>query len=130
MINSMEECSALLVSLRDLTESDLPVLFEHQNDPEACRMAAFLPRNPSDRGEVNPGLLSEASSLRVLCNGVNIELATGGIEVHITGMNNRVMTIASTSPLRGSSATTAPRLLWNESSATDWRSRSSVVWRL
>lgn len=35
--------------LRDLTKSDLPILFEHQNDPEAARMAAFLSRDPSDR---------------------------------------------------------------------------------
>jgi RimJ/RimL family protein N-acetyltransferase len=38
-----------VVILRDLTESDLPILFEHQNDPEATRMAAFLSRDPSDR---------------------------------------------------------------------------------
>jgi RimJ/RimL family protein N-acetyltransferase len=38
------------IILRDLTESDLPILFEHQNDPEASRMAAFLSRDPSDRG--------------------------------------------------------------------------------
>ena len=37
------------VILRDLAESDLPILFEHQNDPEASRMAAFLSRDPSDR---------------------------------------------------------------------------------
>ena len=37
------------VILRDLTENDLPILFEHQNDREASRMAAFLPRDPSDR---------------------------------------------------------------------------------
>lgn len=37
------------IILRDLTESDLPILFEHQNDREASRMAAFLPRDPSDR---------------------------------------------------------------------------------
>jgi RimJ/RimL family protein N-acetyltransferase len=41
---------SLGIILRDLTESDLPTLFEHQNDPEANRMAAFLPRDPSDRG--------------------------------------------------------------------------------
>ena len=37
------------VILRDLAESDLPILFEQQNDPEANRMAAFMPRDPSDR---------------------------------------------------------------------------------
>ena len=39
----------LAIILRDLTESDLPILFEYQNDLEASRMAAFLPRDPSDK---------------------------------------------------------------------------------
>ena len=30
--------------MRDVTEADLPVLFEHQNDPEANEMAAFPAR--------------------------------------------------------------------------------------
>ncbi len=33
------------VSLREVRVSDLPVLFAHQLDPEATRMAAFPPRN-------------------------------------------------------------------------------------
>jgi RimJ/RimL family protein N-acetyltransferase len=32
------------VQLRDVTEADLAVFFEHQRDPEASRMAAFPPR--------------------------------------------------------------------------------------
>lgn len=32
------------LTLRDVTEADLPVLFEHQQDPEANRMAAFPAR--------------------------------------------------------------------------------------
>ena len=35
------------VALRDVTEADLPVLFEHQRDADATRMAAFVAR---DRG--------------------------------------------------------------------------------
>ena len=31
--------------LRDVTEEDLPVFFEHQNDPEAIRMAVWPPRD-------------------------------------------------------------------------------------
>ncbi len=31
--------------LRDVDESDLPILFVHQRDPEANRMAAFPPRD-------------------------------------------------------------------------------------
>jgi len=30
--------------LRDVVEEDLPVFFEHQNDPEAIRMAVWAPR--------------------------------------------------------------------------------------
>lgn len=33
------------VRLRDVQESDLPLLFEHQRDPVATRMAAFTPRD-------------------------------------------------------------------------------------
>jgi RimJ/RimL family protein N-acetyltransferase len=36
------------IMLRKVTECDLPIVFEHQRDPEASRMAAFLPRDPSD----------------------------------------------------------------------------------
>jgi RimJ/RimL family protein N-acetyltransferase len=35
------------VTLRDVTESDLPMFFEHQLDPEANRMAAFPARDRS-----------------------------------------------------------------------------------
>jgi RimJ/RimL family protein N-acetyltransferase len=37
------------MTLRDVAESDLPIIFEHQKDPEANRMAAFVSRDPSDR---------------------------------------------------------------------------------
>lgn len=33
------------VTLRDVTEADLPILFEHQRDPDALRMAAFPSRD-------------------------------------------------------------------------------------
>jgi RimJ/RimL family protein N-acetyltransferase len=35
--------------LREVTETDLVVLFAHWTDPEANRMAAFAPADPSDR---------------------------------------------------------------------------------
>lgn len=37
------------VSLRDITESDLPIFFEHQLDPAANHMAAFTAEDPTDR---------------------------------------------------------------------------------
>ena len=37
------------VSLRDVIESDLPIFFEMQRDPQANHMAAFTSRDPSDR---------------------------------------------------------------------------------
>lgn len=33
------------VTLRAVSERDLPILYEHQLDPEAARMAAFTPRD-------------------------------------------------------------------------------------
>jgi hypothetical protein len=33
------------MTLRDVLPEDLPVLFEHQNDAEAARMAAFAARD-------------------------------------------------------------------------------------
>jgi RimJ/RimL family protein N-acetyltransferase len=36
------------VVLREVHDSDLPVFFRQMNDPEACRMAAFTARDPSD----------------------------------------------------------------------------------
>jgi RimJ/RimL family protein N-acetyltransferase len=37
-----------LIVLREVAETDLPILFNHQRDPDAGRMAAFLSRDPSD----------------------------------------------------------------------------------
>jgi len=37
------------ISLRDVTDADLPILFEYQRDLEANRMAAFTARDPEDR---------------------------------------------------------------------------------
>ena len=37
------------LELRDVVESDVETLFEHQRDPEACRMAAFTAEDPNDR---------------------------------------------------------------------------------
>jgi RimJ/RimL family protein N-acetyltransferase len=34
--------------LRDVSQDDLRIFFEHQMDPEANRMAAFTPRNEKD----------------------------------------------------------------------------------
>lgn len=36
------------LTLRDVAESDLAVFFEHDCDPEAARMAAFTPKDPTD----------------------------------------------------------------------------------
>jgi RimJ/RimL family protein N-acetyltransferase len=37
------------VLLRDVTEGDLPIFFEQQQDPAANRMAAFTAKDPADR---------------------------------------------------------------------------------
>ncbi len=48
-MGTQEEFLHSSIVLRDVTESDLPILFEHQKDPEASRMAAFVSRDPADR---------------------------------------------------------------------------------
>ncbi|NEY31909.1 GNAT family N-acetyltransferase [Streptomyces sp. PRKS01-65] len=37
------------VTLREVHDSDLPVFYRQQNDPQALRMAAFTPGDPADR---------------------------------------------------------------------------------
>src|SRR5574340_1147832 len=37
------------VTLSEIRAEDLPILFEQQRDPIACRMAAFTAKDPSDR---------------------------------------------------------------------------------
>ncbi len=39
----------LRISLRDVDESDLPIFFGHETEPEGIRMAAFTPKDPTDR---------------------------------------------------------------------------------
>jgi RimJ/RimL family protein N-acetyltransferase len=39
----------ITITLRDTIESDLPVFFEHESDPDAVFMAAFTAKDPSDR---------------------------------------------------------------------------------
>lgn len=38
------------ISLREVRDSDLPVFFAQMADPDACRMAAFTAKDPTDRG--------------------------------------------------------------------------------
>lgn len=37
------------IRLREVADDDLPIFFDHQLHPAANRMAAFTPRDPSDR---------------------------------------------------------------------------------
>ncbi|MFI7496992.1 GNAT family N-acetyltransferase [Streptomyces sp. NPDC049687] len=39
----------MLIDLRHVHDSDLPVFYRQMNDPEALRMAAFTPEDPADR---------------------------------------------------------------------------------
>lgn len=45
MIQPLNPSQANGIHLRPVTESDLPILFEHQREPEANEMAAFLARD-------------------------------------------------------------------------------------
>ena len=59
------------VSLREVRVSDLPILFEHQADPEATRMAAFPSRDrDAFMAHWAKIMANPAGSLRtVLCGG-------------------------------------------------------------
>lgn len=37
------------IALREVHDSDLPVFYRQMNDPESLRMAAFTPKDPTDR---------------------------------------------------------------------------------
>ncbi|RMG95189.1 MAG: N-acetyltransferase [Chloroflexi bacterium] len=37
------------IQLRDVTSDDLPIFFQHQQEPEAVWMAAFTAKDPSDK---------------------------------------------------------------------------------
>jgi RimJ/RimL family protein N-acetyltransferase len=53
--------------LRDMTEADLPVFFEHQLDEGARHMAAFTAKDPADRAAFQARwarILGDASSLK------------------------------------------------------------------
>lgn len=51
------------VLLRDVTERDLPLLFEHQRDPDANRMAGFPPRDREAFTEHWRGILDDPSKV-------------------------------------------------------------------
>jgi RimJ/RimL family protein N-acetyltransferase len=48
-----EERLPNLVTLREVADDDLPILFEHQRDPAANHMAAFTSKDPSNRDAFN-----------------------------------------------------------------------------
>jgi RimJ/RimL family protein N-acetyltransferase len=45
--------STASVLLRDVTQSDLPIFFQHQLDPAANHLAAFTAKDPADRQAFN-----------------------------------------------------------------------------
>ena len=59
------------VVLREVVDSDLPIFFEHQRDPEAVRMAAFPSRDYEAFMKHWAKLLREPSNISrtIVCNG-------------------------------------------------------------
>jgi RimJ/RimL family protein N-acetyltransferase len=62
---------AINVLLREVTQDDLPVFFEHQLDPESSRMAAFPPRQREEFMKHWRKILDDDSIVRrtILCDG-------------------------------------------------------------
>src|SRR5262245_41390466 len=78
------------LQLREMTEADLPIFFEHLQDPAARHMAAFTAPNPGDRQafqEKWAAIVADASLKRtILWDGrpvgyVNSFLRQGKLEV-------------------------------------------------
>lgn len=70
---SEDEAPTLLpadVRLREVTEDDLPILFEHQRDPVANRMAEFPPRDRDAFMAHWRGILSDEN---VICRTVVVD---------------------------------------------------------
>jgi len=61
------------IVLREVHDSDLPVFFRQMNDPEAVHMAAFTPKDPTDRDAFDAHwkriLASDAVNRTVLADG-------------------------------------------------------------
>jgi len=63
-----------IITLRDVADADLDILFDQMRDPESVRMAAFTARDPEDRAAFNAHLRKVRASpdnlLRaVTCDG-------------------------------------------------------------
>ncbi|MBT2390382.1 GNAT family N-acetyltransferase [Streptomyces sp. ISL-1] len=62
------------VTLREVTDSDLPDFFRHMSDPESNRMAAFTAKDPTDRAAFDAHWVriraSDAVTRTVLADGV------------------------------------------------------------
>ena len=68
------------IELRPVAPADLPIFFEHERDPVACRMAAFMADDPNDRDAF------DAHWQRVLANDtvtVRTILADGAVAGHV-----------------------------------------------
>jgi len=61
------------IALREVHDSDLPVFFRQMNDPESLRMAAFTPKDPTDRDAFDAHwkrvLASDAVNRTILVDG-------------------------------------------------------------
>jgi RimJ/RimL family protein N-acetyltransferase len=56
----------MLITLRQVHDSDLPVFYRQMNDPESLRMAAFTPKDPADRDAFDSHWKTIRSSSAVL----------------------------------------------------------------
>ena len=66
--------------LRDVIEADLPVFFDHQQDPEAVFMAAFTTQDPSDLEAFMTHWQRLLGSEDVITRSI---ILTGGVAGHI-----------------------------------------------
>ncbi|MDE1881920.1 MAG: GNAT family N-acetyltransferase, partial [Euryarchaeota archaeon] len=65
-----------------LLESDLPILYEHQRDPEAIRMAAFTPEGFEDRAKFLARWAKMLLGPQVLARAIEVDGKLSGYVVH------------------------------------------------
>ena len=68
----------MTLRLREVADPDLPVFFDHQQDAEACFMAAFTAEDPSDRAAFDAHWAKVRANATVITRTVEVDGAVAG----------------------------------------------------
>lgn len=68
----------MTLRLREVADPDLPVFFDHQQDAEACFMAAFTAEDPSDRAAFDAHWAKVRANATVITRTVEVDGVVAG----------------------------------------------------